>query len=92
MLRNKSDLRIFAWANIVYKPILRLFDYYIRHIDPTAKYQGLPRRCLVFNFPYFVSWFSFFFALFFFIEKKETEKKFGKHKKKTLWKTQKLTK
>ena len=76
MLRNKSDLRIFAWANIVYKPTLRLFDYSIRHIDPTAKYEGLTRRFLVFNFPYFVSWFSFFFGLFFlFIEKKETEKK-----------------
>ena len=77
MLRNKSDLRIFAWANIVYKPTLRLFDYSIRHIDPTAKYEGLPRRFLVFNFPYFVSWFSFFF----YWKKKRNGKK--------NWKTQK---
>ena len=81
MLRNKSDLRIFAWANIVYKPILRLFDYYIRHIDPTAKYQGLPRRCLVFNFPYLVSWFSFFFALFFLLKKKKRKKNLENKKK-----------
>ena len=76
MLRNKSDLRIFAWANIVYKPTLRLFDYSIRHIDPTAKYEGLPRRFLVFNFPYFLGFH------FFLIEKK---KRNGKKN----WKTQK---
>ena len=76
MLRNKSDLRIFAWANIVYKPTLRLFDYSIRHIDPTAKYEGLPRRFLVFNFPYFLG-----FHFFLLKKKKETEKKNWKTKK-----------
>ena len=52
MLRNGSELRIFTWANIVYKPaLLRLFDYFMRHIDPTANYDGLPPRYfLVFNF------------------------------------------
>ena len=48
MLRNGSELRVFTWANIVYKRALRLFDYSIGHIDPTATYDGLPRRFLVF--------------------------------------------
>ena len=76
MLRNKSDLRIFAWANIVYKPTLCLFDYSIRHIDPTAKYEGLPRRFLVFNFPYFLG-----FHFFLLKKKKKRKKKIGKQKK-----------
>ena len=63
MFRNGSELRVFAWANIVYKPTLRLFDYSIRHIDPTAKYDGLPRRLLVFVFPFWV--FIFFFCFVF---------------------------
>ena len=45
MLRNGSELRVVTWAKIVYKAALRLFDYSIRHIDPTAKYDGLRSVC-----------------------------------------------
>ena len=50
MLRNGSELRAFTWANIVFKLAPCLFDCSIRHIDPTAKYDGLPRRFFVLQF------------------------------------------
>ena len=50
MLKNESELRVFTWPNIVFKPALCLFDYSIRHIDPTAEYDGLPRRFFVLQF------------------------------------------
>mgnify|MGYP000689436998 CR=1 FL=1 len=78
MFRNGSELRVFAWANIVYKPTLCLFDYSIRHIDPTAKYDGLPRRFLVFNFPYFLGFH------FFLLKKKRNGKKKLENKKKLM--------
>ena len=70
MLRNRSELRVFTWAEIVCKPALSLFDYSMRDIDPTAKYDGLPVgfsffNFLVFNFLVFVfSFFGFCFSLF----------------------------
>jgi len=66
MLGNGSELRVFTWANVIYKPALRLFDYSIRHIDPTAKYDGLFRwfyGVLIF-FGFYVSSFGFGFSLF----------------------------
>ena len=82
MSRNGSELRVFAWANIVFKPALCVFDYSIRHIDATAKYDGLPRRFFVLQFfgfyffLFFVFWFSLFlFLLSFFNLKKKNGKK-----------------
>ena len=68
MLRNGSGLRVFTWAKIVHKPALRLFDYSIRHIDPTAKYDGLSRRFFwFFNFLVVFNFLVFDFFLFCFL-------------------------
>ena len=47
MLRNESDLRVFTRATNANPHSL---DCSIRHIDPPAKYHGLPRRFFDSNF------------------------------------------
>ena len=71
MFRNRSELGIFTWANIVYKPALSRFNSSVRHIDPTLKYDDLPRRFslfkifLLFVFLFLIFCFQFFWFLFF---------------------------
>ena len=47
MLRKGSELWVFTGADNVYKPDICRFYSSIRHTDPTAKYDGLPRRFLI---------------------------------------------
>ena len=55
-------MRVFTWANLVFKATLTRFDSSIRHINLTAKYDGLPCQ------------FNFLFLFFIFWKKNQKEK------------------